>query len=392
MTQADAIVESETGGRSPARIDRQTTSHERPQRTSVSVLATGGTIASSGDSRVSFTDYGRPGFDISALIRFLHPELVDIADVSTVQLEACGSSELTIMKYLRVSLAVDEALKLSDAVVVTSGSDTLEELAYWLDLTVQCPKPVIVTGSMRPWAMHPQGSTDDIDGNTLVLGTDGPANLFNAIKVAASQVTYRFGTVVLLNDTFHAARDVTKTNSHRTDTFESPTAGPLGYIDGNHITVPRAPARVLQFEDSAWRTPFDLSIIENSQELPRTEIALAYIDAGGEAITAFAAGGAKGIVIDGMGPGNLSAAMTLAVADARRDTDVWFVNTTRTGSGSTYREGDGVISAGNLTSVKARMLLLLSLAFTADIEQARAWFATYGAPSFARVGTPVLPG
>ncbi|WP_405932651.1 asparaginase [Streptomyces sp. NBC_00827] len=340
----------------------------------VAVIGTGGTISGVSTSRVSFQDYKSGQLAISKMVDELRPEVDGVADVTTEQFGNKGSGGYSIADYRKLTASVDAALKKNDAVVVTTGTDTMEEFAYWLDLTVRSDKPVILTGSMRPWT---------------VIGTDAPANLYNAIKLAASNKTKCYGTVVMLNDQIQAAREVRKTNALRMDTFESGPSGELGVIDQDNIRLNRAPARVQKCGKASWRTPFDLDRIvgkvsdKESTPLPRVEIAYSYQDAGGEAITAFADAGAKGIVTAGTGAGGISPAMSTARTEAVKK-GVTFASTTRTGSGSVYGSSDttGVIGAEDLTAQKARLLLLLSLAATDDEKQIRTWFATLGTAQF----------
>ena len=354
------------------RYDSATQSAAKPK---VVVVATGGTIAGQAQGRDTFTDYRAGTYEMDAMLNALRPEINEIADVSAVQFGNAGSSGYTMEQFHELTGVVEEELKDADAVVVTTGTDTQEEFAYWLDLTVQSRKPVITTGSMRPWGA---GETPDSD---QVFGTDGPANLFNAVKLAASQQTYCFGTTLMLNDEIYAARSVTKTNSYRTDTFDDPAYGPLGWIDGDEITLGRAPARVMSCDSDAWFTPFDLTKVSGAT-LPRVEILTSYQQAGAESITAFADVGVRGIVTAGTGAGGISSEMSAARKKAYEEKDVWFVSTTRTGTGSVYGDGDGVIAGGDLTAVKARLLLLLSRAFTNDFNTAKDWFGTFGSPSF----------
>src|SRR5699024_9687054 len=133
------------------------------------------------------------------------------------------------------------------------------------------------------------------------FGADGPANLYNAVSLASSQKTYCYGTVLMLNDEIHAARDVTKADTYRTDTFESRSHGPLGYIDGGNISTDRAPTRINHCGNiDEWTTPFDLAEIQ-ADDLPRTEIVYSYQGAGPEAIEAFTDAGVEGIVTAGTG-------------------------------------------------------------------------------------------
>ncbi|MNO30124.1 L-asparaginase precursor [compost metagenome] len=297
------------------------------------------------------------------------PNKDQIAEVSSYQFGNAGSGSYSMQQLYSLSLKVDEALKTQDGVVVTTGTDTMEEIAYFLDLTVRSPKPVVITGSMRPWT---------------VIGSDAQANLYNAIKLAASGKTKYYGTVLMLNDEFHAAREVTKTNAYRTDTFETPKLGMLGYIDEKNIRIYRSNARSLMSEDK-WATPFDLSKISASS-LAKVEIAYSYQDAGAGAITGFVEDGAKGIVTAGTGAGGISKAMGEARTKAIKEKGVIFVATTRTGSGSNYTSADGIIAGDNLNAAHARILLLLSLSFSSDFNTIKGWFDTYGSGQIDTAG------
>ncbi|GAB2963452.1 asparaginase AnsZ [Streptomyces pseudoechinosporeus] len=345
---------------------------EKKDLPEVAVIGTGGTISGVSTNRVSFQDYRSGQLAISKMVDELRPEVDGLADVSTEQFGNKGSGGYSIAEYRKLTASVDAALKKNDAVVVTTGTDTMEEFAYWLDLTVRSDKPVVLTGSMRPWT---------------VIGTDAPANLYNAIKLAASSKTKCYGTVLMLNDQVQAAREVRKTNALRMDTFESGPSGELGVIDQDNIRLNRAPARVQKCGKASWRTPFDLDRIvgkgSEGKALPKVEIAYSYQDAGGEAIEAFADAGAEGIVTAGTGAGGISPAMSTARTEAVKK-GVTFASTTRTGSGAVYGSADstGVIGAEDLTPQKARLLLLLSLAATQDEKQIREWFGTLGTAQF----------
>jgi L-asparaginase len=211
----------------------------------VLVIGTGGTIsgqANDGDP-TNLQSYKSGTYKIEDMVAQL-PKKEKIADVSTYQFGNKGSGSYTIGDLYDLSLTVDQALKTYDGVVVTTGTDTMEDIAYFLDLTVRSDKPVVITGAMRPWD---------------VIGTDAPANLYNAIKLAGSGKTKWFGTVLMLNDVVQAARDVTKTNAQRLDTFETPILGALGYIDQDNISIYRAPGRVSKAGTPDWSTPYDLS-------------------------------------------------------------------------------------------------------------------------------------
>ncbi|MBT2757430.1 asparaginase [Mesobacillus foraminis] len=325
----------------------------------VQVIGTGGTISGKSTDETSFISYRSGSLAIKDMVDEL-PNVEKMADVSTTQFGNKGSSAYSMQDLYDLSLLVDEQLKKNDGVVVTTGTDTMEEIAYFLDLTVQSNKPVVVTGSMRPWT---------------VIGSDAQANLFNAIKLAGSGETSSFGTVIMLNDTMFPARDVTKTNSYRVDTFESRT-GPLGHIDENNIQVYEAPARAFEKGEN-WRTPFNLKKL-NKADLAKVEIAYSYQGAGGEAIKAFAEAGADGIVTAGTGAGGISSAQS-AERKAAIEKGVVFMSATRTGSGSVYGGGAGIIPADSLNAQHARILLMLSLSFSDDFDQVKEWVTKYGA-------------
>jgi L-asparaginase len=343
------------------------------KKPTVTVIATGGTIGSLGTSRVSYLSYGQSRISIEDMVRYISPEVTEYADVKTIQYGNKGSGSYTIDEFRELTLLIEEALKTSDGVVVTTGTDTMEEFAYWFDLTVQNQKPIVLTGAMRPWG--------NANGD-VTIGGDGPINLLNAIKLAASQKTYCYGTVLMLNDEINAAREVTKTSTYRTDTFQSGEYGLLGYIDGDNINVERAPSRVAACDTKEWMTPFNLSAVKE-KELPRVEVAYTYQAAGGEVIDAFAAAGVKGIVTAGTGAGGTSAAQSAARRKAA-EAGVVFASTSRVGSGEVYGGSTNIIAAGDLLPQKARLLLLLGLTFSDDSEQIRTWFNTIGNPSFSK--------
>nr|WP_233167363.1 asparaginase [Paenibacillus roseus] len=364
-TYAMAFAEALPGGSPQRAFDIPALSEEAKQSAlpNVLVIGTGGTLAGQAADSTSFQNYRAGTYKIADLVAQL-PGKEKIADVATYQFGNKGSGGYAFGELFDLSLAVDQALEDYDGVVVTTGTDTMEEIAYFLDLTVRSPKPVVVTGAMRPWD---------------VIGTDAPANLYNAIKLAGSGKTKWFGTVLMLNDVIQAAREVTKANAHRMDTFETPVLGALGYIDEKNIRIYRAPARVLKAGKEDWATPFELSAI-TKDKLPIVEIVYNYQDAGGGAIRGLVAEGAKGIVTAGTGAGGISAKMSAARTEAIRDKDVMFVTTTRTGSGTMYPSGSNsnVLAGDNLNAQHARIMLMLSMAFSTDKAVIKGWFATFG--------------
>jgi L-asparaginase len=234
---------------------------------------------------------------------------------------------------------------------------------------VRSTKPVVVTGSMRPWT---------------VIGSDGPANLFNAIRLAASERTACFGAVVMVNDEIHAAREVTKTNTYRTDTFASRRIGALGWIDGPNVRISRAPERRDRCTSPGrWRTPFDLRRVA-ADALPQVEIAYAYQEASGVPIDALAAAGVEGVVTAGTGAGGISGPMAAARTRAL-ERGVRFMSTSRTGSGSVYvgaTAPPGLLAGEDLLPQKARLFLLLALSRTDEPAALRDLFERYGSARY----------
>ncbi|QIS15465.1 asparaginase [Nocardia arthritidis] len=335
----------------------------QPVKPTVAVIGLGGTIAGASDRRTNVETYEPGKLSISDLVGSLHPEVADVADVSTEEFGHRGSTDYTLADYYDLARLIDQRLADHDAVVVSSGTATMEELAYFLDLTVRSTKPVVVTGAMRPWT---------------AIGSDGPPNLYNAIRLGASGRTKCFGTTVTLNDQIFPARDATKTDSTRLNTFTTREYGDLGTIDEAGVRLQRAPARIKDCGDPGkWETPFDLSTITR-ESLPRVEIASAYLAAAGEPVTADVGAGAKGIVFAGTpSPGQ----MTAATAAAGHGVAVVAANGYGAGAISVDPKV-GVISAGDLAPKKARILLLLALTKTADTHQISEWFRRYGNEQF----------
>jgi L-asparaginase len=242
-------------------------------------------------------------------------------------------------------------------IVITHGTASLEETAYFLSLTLKISIPVVLVGAQRP---------------ASALSGDGPMNIVNAIRVAADPGARGLGALVLLNDEIQAARDVTKTSTLRMQTFRTADFGALGHADGDMIAWYRKPIRKI-----APDTEFD---VRGMDALPRVDIAYCYAGADGAAIDAFVAAGAKGIVTAGFAPGYITPAMVKA-GEAAVAAGVKVVLSSRAGSGRTFRtqRGDksGFMSADNLTPQKARILLSLALTKGLDDDGIRRVFATY---------------
>jgi len=325
----------------------------QPAKPRVHLVATGGTIAS---TNYYSGDAGK--ISVDALLKAV-PSVDSLAAISVHQFSNVASSQITPVQWLALSRAIADTLRARPdlaGVVVTHGTDTMEETAYFLDLTVADPRPVVVTGAMRP-----------SDG----VGIDGPANLRNAVRIAIDSGARGRGAMVLLNDEIFAAREVTKLNTVRPDAFGSPVRGALGVADPERLVWHRLPSRA---------ATFDLARVT---DLPRVDIAYVYGGADGAAIDAFVAAGAKGLVVAGAGRG----AMTRGVREAvQRATDkgVVVVVGSRSGNGSVAigtgvrRDGrPATIGAGDLTVQKARVLLMLALTTAQDAQAIARIFAAH---------------
>ena len=307
-------------------------------RPAVLVIGTGGTIGSAGDYWT-----GNPTrVPIDQLVRV--PGIDSVATVSSEQLWNVASSAIGPARWLELSRHVAELLRTRPelaGIVVTHGTDTMEETAYFLDLTLPGDRPVIVTGAMRPSDM---------------AGADGPANLTSAVRAAVDPRARGRGAMVLMDDRLFAARDVTKTNSTRVETFQSPERAPLALVDADGLFYRQpSPGR---------STPaFDISGV---RELPRVDVVYSYGGADSVQIDAVVAAGARGIVMAGVGRGGLAPGQTSALRRAVAR-GVVVVVSTRTGSGRVpVKRDDGMVGSGDLNPQKARVLLTLALSRSTD--------------------------
>jgi L-asparaginase len=327
----------------------------------VAFIGTGGTIASVGAGPLDLQDYSATGNVMHAeevIARF--PEVALVADVLTVRYRNIPSTAIDFADWKALALLCGtltaEHADLA-GIVIGHGTATLEETAYFLNLTLKVPVPVVLVGAQRP---------------PSALSTDAGLNLVNAIRVAASPQARGMGVLVVLNDEIQAARDVTKTATLRLQTFRSADFGVLGHADGDAVAFYRRPLRRC-YPD----TEFDIGTLD---ALPRVDIAYSYVGADGTAVRAFIAAGAKGIVSAGFAPGSAGPGDFEALKEAVAQ-GIVVVQSTRAGSGRTFRgtrlANAGFLIADNLLPQKARILLALALTVTTDPEQIREIFRTY---------------
>ena len=321
------------------------------------VLATGGTIAS---AQSSSGLHASGVLNAQQLINEV-PQLADLADVSGEDVVNIGSQDMTDQVWLKLARRLNDVLGQSevDGVVITHGTDTMEETAYFLNLVMKSDKAVVMTGSMRtPGA----------------LGADGPANLFDAVEVAAHPQARGRGVMVVMNGQVHYARDVTKQNNMRLDALQSPNRGPAGLVAEGHVVLFARP-----IERYGLRSVFTLA---DAAELPRVEILYAYANMGRELIDNALQRGVKGIVIAGVGNGNMSRTAVEALAEAVTR-GVAVVRSSRTISGAVARNIEvdddalGFVASMELNPQKARVLLMLGLTKTSDPTRLQEFFYQY---------------
>ncbi len=329
-------------------------------RPRIAIVTTGGTIDSVGVDRLDLAAYldAATRLDPGALVGSVASELATMADVHEVRFRRLRTHAMTdadladLADMVRGLLARDEA----DGVVVTHGTNTLEETAWLLHLVVPGDAPVVVTGAMRP---------------ASALSADGPLNLVSAVRVAASPAARGLGTLVVLDDTIHGAYDVTKSDTLRISAFRDGAAGPLGWVDGDGVVVINHVPR----RGSALRGRF---VGGDLRSLQRVDVVISYQGADGVAIDALLAAGARGIVSAGTGAGYPTSGEVDALERATAAGSV-VVQASRVGSGRVPPVGSlvarGWVAAGDLAPWKARILVRLALAAgIAGQEQLQALF------------------
>ncbi|MCF0254375.1 MAG: type II asparaginase [Duodenibacillus sp.] len=325
----------------------------------VCILATGGTIAGSAASATQMTGYKAGALAIDVLLNAV-PEIHKIANVRGEQIASIGSNDMTHEIWLKLANRVNELLAdpKVDSVIITHGTDTLEETAYFLNLVVKSDKPVIMIGAMRP---------------ATAMSADGPVNILNAVTLAATPEAKGRGVMIAMNDCINGARDVTKTNTLRVDTFQNHELGYLGYFEGGKPSFYKATTR-----KHTTASEFD---IKGLKDLPRVDIVYSHVNDDGKLVEAAVAAGAKGIIHAGTGNGSIHCNTTPALAQAVKQ-GVVVVRGARLPYGPTIVsdaewEEAGFLNAGTLSVQKARILLQLALTKTNDPKKIAEMFRQY---------------
>ena len=318
------------------------------------VLATGGTIAGAGETPEGH-GYRSAALSIEALLDAL-PQARELANLTGEQIAQVGSQDLAPSHWLELARHAQAHLGAgADGIVVTHGTDTLEETAFFLDLVLDTSCPVVVTGAMRP---------------ATGLSADGPRNLLDSVRVACEPSSKGRGVLVVLDESIHTARGVTKTNTSHVSTFQSPDMGAAGAIVGG---------RTVYFRRARQREPRRTPSLEGLEDLPRVDVLYACAGMSPDQVTACLDAGARGLVLAGVGNGNAPAAVIEALTRAAA-CGVPVVRSTRSGSGFVARDVEvddtsrGFVAAGSLGPSKARVMLMAALLDTTDPAELQARF------------------
>jgi L-asparaginase len=329
------------------------------RKPNILILATGGTIAGAAATGTQ-SGYTSGAVGIDTMVAAV-PGITNLATIKGEQISNVGSQDMSFDILLKVAKRINQAANDAgvDGIVITHGTDTLEESAFFLNLTVKTTKPVVMVGSMRP---------------STAVSADGPLNLYNGVAVAADPKTKGRGVLVVMNDWILGAHSLTKTSTTAVQTFMSPLRGVVGTV---------AYGKSDFYNTTEWKhttqSEFDISSVT---QMPRVDIIYAYVDAPPDAINSAVTNGAKGIVIAGVGNGNMNKTCVDAAAAAVKK-GVVVVRSSRVATGMVGRnvelEDDklGFIASDELNPQKARVLLSLALLKTHTPAQMQTLFETY---------------
>ncbi|EAW7618393.1 type II asparaginase [Campylobacter upsaliensis] len=324
----------------------------------VAILATGGTIAGSIDSAVATTGYTAGVVGVDVLIKAV-PEIQNLAKIEGQQIANIDSSNMRDEIWLKLAQEINKLFASGvDGVVITHGTDTMEETAYFLNLTIKSDKPVVLVGAMRP---------------STAISADGPKNLYNAVALAADKNARGKGVMVAMNDKIQSARGVVKTHTLNVDAFSSPDFGDMGYIVDGKVYFYNNVAKA-----HTKKTPFD---VKNLKELPKVDILYSYSnDGSGVAAKALFENGTKGIVVAGSGAGSIHEAQKEVLKELLTKGLKVAVSSRVVAGRVAVSEADkklGFISAEDLNPQKARVLLMLALTKTNDPKKIQEYFLKY---------------
>lgn len=335
------------------------TSLQAKDKANIVILATGGTIAGSADSQTQ-AGYTSGQVGVEVLINAV-PQIEELANISGEQVANVGSQDMSDKIWLRLADRINTLLEKPevDGIVITHGTDTLEETSYFLHLVVNSEKPVVMTAAMRP---------------STALSADGPLNIYNAVAVAADPQARGRGVLVVANDDIHDARSFTKTSTTDVQTFKSGEYGLVGVsLYGKNRW----------FRGSFRRHTGDSEFsVEGLDQLPRVDVIYITADVSPDLISAAVANGAQGIVTAGVGNGNMTGPARAAIIEATKK-GVVVVRASRVPTGAVGRNIEinddevGSVASVELNPPRARVLLKLGLLKTSDPKKIQQYFIEY---------------
>jgi len=325
----------------------------------ITVLATGGTIAGAAASDVQ-AGYTSGQVGVEQLLAAV-PQARKLANLKGEQISNIGSQDMNDEVWLKLGRRINALAAMNDVdgIVITHGTDTIEETAYFLNLVCKTKKPVVLTAAMRP---------------STALSADGPLNFYNAVAIAANKEAAGRGVLVVINDWVHGASSLTKTSTTAIQTFMSPLRGLIGTVAYGDAEFYRGPVG-----KNTVTSDFSLDKVTT---LPRVDIIMAYENMDGAIIDAAAAAGAKGIVIAGVGNGNMTESALKALA-AQAKKGIVCVRSSRVVTGRVGRNVEvdddklGLVASLDLNPQKSRVLLRLALTQTSDVKQIQKYFDQY---------------
>lgn len=329
------------------------------QKPNIHILATGGTIAGTGASATA-TNYTAGQVAIGTLLEAV-PQLKDIANVTGEQVVRIGSQDMNDEVWLTLAKRINELLSSPevDGIVITHGTDTMEETAYFLNLTVKSNKPVVLVGAMRP---------------STALSADGPLNLYNAVVTASAPASKDKGVMVVMNGQIWGAESVTKMHTTGVETFQAPNAGALGYVLNGKTVYNQTPMK-----KHTTQSVFEVNDLES---LPKVGIVYSYSNIEADMVEPMLKNGYKGIVHAGVGNGNIHKNVFPVLEEARRQ-GIQVVRSSRVPTGPTTLDNEvddahyQFVAAQQLNPQKARILLMLALTKTSDWKQIQEFFNEY---------------
>ena len=322
-------------------------------------MATGGTIAGTGASATN-TNYTAGQVAIGTLLDAV-PEVNKIANVTGEQIVKIGSQDMNDAVWLTLAKRINELLKRDDVdgIVVTHGTDTMEETAFFLNLTVKSDKPVVLVGAMRP---------------STAMSADGPLNLYNAVVTAAAKESKGKGVVIAMNGLILGAQGATKMNTVDVQTFQSPNSGALGYVLNGKVSY-----NMESLKRHTTKSEFDVTDLD---KLPKVGIVYSYSNVDADVMTPFLNGGYQGIVHAGVGNGNIHQNLFPMLEKARKQ-GILVVRSSRVPTGPTTLDAEvddnkyQFVASQELNPQKARVLLMLALTKTNDWKKIQQYFNEY---------------